>query len=219
MSVKLSYCGELVKRVDEDRFLLSLFALPEKREAIWALFAFNYEIARLREEITEPMMGKIRLQWWRDTLDKIEKSQAVEGDIAKALSEAVREYSLPLDELHLLINARERDFDETPLVMPELESYADQSSTPLFLCTAKILGCDPVCPSAGIAYALTGLSRVGRVKDCSELIEIHLDMARQCGCPHKFFKAAIKLVELYRRYPIGQPIPFKGIRVWLRCLV
>ncbi len=53
---------------DRDRFQTALFAPARHREALFALYAFNYEIARVRETITEPMLGQIRLQWWREVI-------------------------------------------------------------------------------------------------------------------------------------------------------
>ena len=53
---------------DRDRFQTALFAPAERREALFALYAFNYEIARVREAVREPMLGQIRLQWWREAI-------------------------------------------------------------------------------------------------------------------------------------------------------
>ena len=65
----LSPLGELVRRHDRDRYQTALFAPADRREALFALYAFNYEIARVRESVTQPMLGQIRLQWWREVID------------------------------------------------------------------------------------------------------------------------------------------------------
>src|SRR5258706_7401227 len=62
---RLSPVAALVRRHDRDRYQTVLFAPAARREALFALYAFNYEIARVRESVTEPMLGQIRLQWWR----------------------------------------------------------------------------------------------------------------------------------------------------------
>ena len=54
----ISYCGETVRKHDPDRFLLSMFAPPESREALWALYAFNHEIAKTREVVTETQVAR-----------------------------------------------------------------------------------------------------------------------------------------------------------------
>src|SRR5271156_3271915 len=66
---RLSPVGALVRRHDRDRFQTALFAPAARREALFALYAFNYEIARVRESVREPMLGQIRLQWWREAID------------------------------------------------------------------------------------------------------------------------------------------------------
>jgi len=65
----LSPLAALVRRHDRDRYQTALFAPADRREAMFALYAFNYEIARVREIVTQPMLGQIRLQWWREIVD------------------------------------------------------------------------------------------------------------------------------------------------------
>jgi phytoene synthase len=62
------HCEVLVRDADKDRYLATLFAPQSRHAALYALYAFNNEIARVREHIREPMAGEIRLQWWRDVL-------------------------------------------------------------------------------------------------------------------------------------------------------
>jgi NADH dehydrogenase [ubiquinone] 1 alpha subcomplex assembly factor 6 len=68
---ELSYCAQQLRRLDPDRYLTALFAPDRRREGLFALYAFNLEVARAREAVREPMMGLIRLQWWRDALEEI----------------------------------------------------------------------------------------------------------------------------------------------------
>src|SRR5271169_239813 len=65
---RLSPVAALVRRHDRDRYQTVLFAPAARREALFALYAFNYEIARVRESVTQPMLGQIRLQWWRENI-------------------------------------------------------------------------------------------------------------------------------------------------------
>ena len=63
-----AYCAELVRQQDSDRYLTALFAAAALRADLFALYAFNVEVARGREAVSEPMLGHIRLQWWRDAI-------------------------------------------------------------------------------------------------------------------------------------------------------
>ncbi len=65
---RLSPVAALVRHHDRDRFQTVLFAPVARREALFALYAFNYEIARVRERVTQPTLGRIRLEWWRETI-------------------------------------------------------------------------------------------------------------------------------------------------------
>src|SRR5208282_2178696 len=66
---RLSPVAALVRRHDRDRFQTALFAPAARREALFALYAFNCEIARVRERVTQPTLGQIRLQWWREAIE------------------------------------------------------------------------------------------------------------------------------------------------------
>ena len=71
LNAGLSYCAELVRATAHDRYLAALFAPAATREALFALYAFDQEIGKVRSVTSQPMAGLIRLQWWRDALDAI----------------------------------------------------------------------------------------------------------------------------------------------------
>lgn len=97
-----------VKRVDEDRWLSSRYAPEIERKQLIALYAFTYELARVRTVVTEPGLGAIRFQWWRDAFDEVAKNLAPrQHDVVRAVAEA----RLPLDRLKQLINGYEAAFE------------------------------------------------------------------------------------------------------------
>ena len=162
----LSAPAALVQRHDRDRFLTALFAPAARREAVFSVYAFNHEIARIREVVSEELLGRMRLQWWRDGLDAAYRDAAVRHhEVMAPLADAIRQFGLSRGHFDRLIDARERDLSgESPRTLPGLESYAEESSSPLLLLTLEALGVtDPAAIRAaretGIAYALTGLMR------------------------------------------------------------
>jgi NADH dehydrogenase [ubiquinone] 1 alpha subcomplex assembly factor 6 len=162
----LSPAAALVRRHDRDRFQTALFAPAEKREALFALYAFNYEIARVRESVREPMLGQIRLQWWREAIDAAYGGGAPrQHEIVVAVTGAIRSHPLSQGYFERLINAREHDLDEEPpATFAALEDYAENSSAPLILLALEVLeAVTPVAHEAarhiGIAYALSGILR------------------------------------------------------------
>ena len=70
-STRLSACAEQVRRQDRERYLTALFAPAERREDLFALYTFNHEVAKTAEVVSEAMVGRIRLQWWREAIAEI----------------------------------------------------------------------------------------------------------------------------------------------------
>ena len=101
-----------MRQGDPDRFRTALFAPPEAREHLFALYAFNLEIAKIAPMVSEPMLGEIRLQWWRETLDQIYGDGPIrKHEVATPLSKAVQAGSLPRAPFDALIDARGFDLD------------------------------------------------------------------------------------------------------------
>jgi NADH dehydrogenase [ubiquinone] 1 alpha subcomplex assembly factor 6 len=98
----------LVRRHDRDRFQTVLFAPAARREALFALYAFNYEIARVRERVSEPTLGRIRLEWWRETVAAAYEGAAVRRHVVvEPLTAAIREHALTREHFDRLIDARD----------------------------------------------------------------------------------------------------------------
>src|SRR5271165_1963078 len=85
----LSPLAAMVRRHDPDRFLTALFAPPERREAVFLVYAFNHEIARAREVVSEPALALIRLQWWREVVEGARRRHEVAGPLGEALDAGV----------------------------------------------------------------------------------------------------------------------------------
>ena len=160
----ISYCAEFVKQNDPDRFILSLFCDESCREALWALFAFNYEISKTREVVSESTLGHIRLQWWRDEIAKIFDTNVTQGnEILSALADAIQRYNLPKEDFDKLIYAREFDLENVlPADMQGFTNYCDFTTTPLMTLVLLIVGGDLDNESVrdvAINYAASGLLR------------------------------------------------------------
>src|SRR3954465_11100240 len=115
MADSFDHCEELVRTGDKNRFLAPLFAPQKYRRALYALYAFNLEVARTRELAREPMPGEIRLQWWRDVLGGAGPGDVAAHPVAAALRETVVRYRLPPGMLADLIDAREFDLYDDPM--------------------------------------------------------------------------------------------------------
>ncbi len=160
----ISGVGALVRRHDRDRYQTALFAPAARREGLFALYAFNYEIARVRETVTQPILGQLRLQWWREVVDAAYAGVPPRRhEVAQPLSEAIRRFSLCREPFDRMIDAREGELaNAAPADLAALEEYAAATSASLVHLALAVLGADASHAAArevGIAYALAGLLR------------------------------------------------------------
>ncbi len=161
-----SALAELVRRHDRDRYQTALFAPADRREALFALYAFNYEIARVREIVTQPMLGQIRLQWWREAVAAaFAGAPPRQHVVAEPLTAVIRDVALTRSHFDRMIDTRERDLaDEPPATLAALEDYAEGSCATLLYLALEVLGASEpstiaAASEVGIAYALAGLLR------------------------------------------------------------
>ena len=157
-----AHATEVVRAGDRDRYLADIFAPEPARRHLFALHAFNVEIARVRDATNEPGLGEIRLQFWRDAL----RTDGAGHPVGKALVETIASFSLPVDAFDRLIDARRFDLYDDPMPsLNDLEGYAGDTSSSVMQIAAIVLagGSDPgiaeIAGHGGVAYALTGLMR------------------------------------------------------------
>jgi 15-cis-phytoene synthase len=159
MQTAFQHCAALVREADRDRYLATLFAPSKHREALLALYAFNVEIARVRDLAREPMPGEIRLQWWREVLGGERQSEARAHPVAAALRETLMRYKLAASLLVGLIDARTFDlYDEPMATLADLQRYGAQTDAAVFTMAGQILGAaaDALTREAGLAFAIAG---------------------------------------------------------------
>lgn len=159
------FCADIVRTRDFPSYAASLFVPPGPRRAWLALAAFNTEVARVRDHISQPLPGEIRLQWWRDTLTGEAKDAnhgETEGNpVAAELLRAVAHYNLPTDVLVRLIDAHVFDVYDDPMPdMAALEAHCRDTSAALYMLRAQVLGVNSpeiarVAEHAGITQGLT----------------------------------------------------------------
>lgn len=192
---ELSYCAQQLRRYDHDRFLTCLFAPAGAREDLFALYAFNHEIAKVAEVVSEPMAGQIRIQWWREALDGVYAGTPRKHQVAEPLADAVRRHGLSRDRFERLLDARERDLDtDPPPTLEALESYAAETSATLSELTLEVLGqrgeaVQAAGRSVGIAYALAGLARAVPFHATQRRMLLPGNLAWEAGLdPHDLFE-------------------------------
>ena len=135
-----SYCVALVRERNIDRYLAALFLSSDIRRDVYALYAFDAEITHIRSMIKEPMMGEIRLQWWRDIISGDRAGEAQSNPVASELMRVVDLNNLTPMGFDNYLKARVFDLYNDP--MPDtatFEGYSGETSSFLFYQTASIL--------------------------------------------------------------------------------
>lgn len=148
---------DTVRQHDPDRFFTALFAPMERRDALIALYAFNHELARAREVVSEPHLGLIRLHWWREVVQGTAKRHPVADAITQALADGV----LRAADMLAVIDAREVEADPE---IPTIDSWRDYllgTAGGLAVAAARLLGAaEPeVVRASGAAYGAAGMLR------------------------------------------------------------
>lgn len=186
-TAEASYCAREVRRYDHDRYLTCLFAPAARREALFALYAFNLEVAKTAEVVSEAMLGRIRLQWWREAIEEVYHGRPRRHEVITPLGEAVRRYGLTRAHFDRLIDGREFDLDgEAPETLERLEVYADATSASLVLLALETLGAadahgEVAGRHVGLAWALTGLLRAVPFHARQRRIYLPRDLIEEAG--------------------------------------
>lgn len=164
VSANETFCADLVRARDFPNYAASLFVPPAPRRVWLALAAFNAEVAHVRDHVSQPLPGEIRLQWWRDTLtgegQEAERSLAEGNPVAAELLRAIALYDLPVETLTRLIDAHVFDVYDDPMPdMAALEAHCRDTAAALYALRARVLGVNSpeaarLAEHAGVAEGL-----------------------------------------------------------------
>jgi phytoene synthase len=163
MPSHFEHCAALAREADRDRYLATLFAPADRREALFALYAFNVEISRVREVAREPMPGEIRLQWWREVLSGERDGEAAAHPVATALLTALRKHAIAPERLTGIVDAHTFDLYDDPMAtLDDLDNYGVMTRSALIDIAADMLGgggADSMMlmRHAGIAHTVTDI--------------------------------------------------------------
>ena len=154
------FCAELVRTHDFPRYVSTLFVPAEQRRALLALHAFNVEISRVHEQVSQPLPGEMRLQWWTDMLAGTDHGGVEGNPVAAELMLAIRTWRLPVERLSRLIDEHQFDLYNDPMpTMAALEGYINDTWSALFSLGAGMAGrpseaVDHLARHAGLAQGI-----------------------------------------------------------------
>ena len=160
----LRECAALVRREEYDRYLTVLYANSRDQPTLFALYAFHVEIAKIRDVVSDPILGEMRLQWWRESVEGLFEGAPRQHGVVLALRGPIERGAIERRALDALIDARAPDlYDEQPSSLEDLEDYLRATSGAIQKLAAKTLGgsdsSQQAAEAVGLAWGLTGIMR------------------------------------------------------------
>ncbi|WP_308915140.1 squalene/phytoene synthase family protein [Jannaschia sp. LMIT008] len=161
-------CAALVARGDPPRFRAAMAAPLDVRRVLFPIYAFNLEVARAPWVVSDPMLARIRLQWWRDVLAEIAEGRPVRRhEVATPLGAVLdADAARALDDL---VVVRHDDLERAaPADADAVVAYADATAGALLRMAGRLAGGtgDDALGLAGRAQGLAGyLSAVPILRD------------------------------------------------------
>jgi phytoene synthase len=155
-----AFCAELVRTHDFARYASTLFVPAVERRALLAIYAFNAEISRVHELVSQPLPGEIRLQWWTDMLAGSGHGSVEGNPVAAELLRAIRNFRLPVEPLSRLIEEHQFDLYNDPMPsMAALEGYLNETASALLSLAARVMArpseeIDHLARHAGLAQGI-----------------------------------------------------------------
>ena len=183
--------GHTVRRIareaDPDRSIAASFAPRGARADLFALYAFNAELARVAELVSEPGLGAIRLQWWREAIERAANGETSGHPVADAVGDLLGRGKVSRERIIGLIDAC--GFDVETRIMPDgaaLDAYLHDTAAALFALAAETMGVknasvEQAATAGGTAYGLTGLARALPVHAARGLVFLPADQLRRHG--------------------------------------
>lgn len=234
MKSHFEFCRKTLADEARDLYLISLMARGRYQPHLWALFAFAHELAKTRYVVTEPTLGLIRLQWWRDELSKhYEGKPVAASEVLHSLQKAISTAKLNQSDFDALITAREDEFrkDETPKTPLQIIDYLESLNAPLIKMAAQICGDDVPSDTIGtiarnrgivdVLYRAKPNSIVGQNKQV--FIDAFEQRSTAPGCVSKAFIAHSQLHFRHLKSAdfeveakiLKKPPMFEALRLWL----
>ncbi|OAD05198.1 hypothetical protein MUCCIDRAFT_152601 [Mucor lusitanicus CBS 277.49] len=140
MQNALNYCKDSVRQRDYEGYLCVPFFPAHLRNTQYAIRAFNVELASIRENVSKPEIGKMRMQFWKDTIDKIYSGHPPEQPIALALSEALKTSKMSAMWMKRIISER------------DMEDYSENTQSSLLYLQLESLGVKDVNADHAISH-------------------------------------------------------------------
>lgn len=173
------YCQDTAAKSGSSFYYSFLFLPPQRRQAITALYAFCRLIDDIVDEIPDADIARVKLNWWRDELDRLFDGKA-QHPVSQALATSIENFNLPKEYFIEIIDGMEMDleFDAYPS-FKELTLYCYRVASIVGIMAAEIFGYQDratlkYAHHLGTAFQLTNILR--DVREDAERGRIYLPL-------------------------------------------
>jgi phytoene synthase len=146
--------------LDPDRRLALAYVPAPRRAAIGALWRLDATFGAVLAGGRDPMVGRLRLAWWRDALAALDDAPAPAEPLLVALAAHVLPAGATGAELAAMEEGWAAILPGEPLTGETLALHGERRGAALFALSARLLGGGAVdAEAAGRAWALADLAR------------------------------------------------------------
>lgn len=190
-----------MRQGDRDRYLALLYSPASARGGLAAIAAFNLELARAATEISESMLGLVRLQWWREALEEIRAGAPPRRHpVVELLSDATRTRGLTIDRMLAMVAAREEELEsEAPPSQAAFDLRADATAANLIRLSLEMVGLDPA--ESSLAAASAEIGRAYAAMGCARSVLIDARRRRVRLPAERLAEAGVNLDKLFDLRP------------------
>ncbi|MFN3719160.1 MAG: phytoene/squalene synthase family protein [Rhizobium rhizophilum] len=196
-SANEALCLQALRETDRDRYLAALLTPADRRAAIVALYAYNAELARVRDLVREPLPGEVRLQYWRDLLEGAAHGETAANPVAAELLRAVQAWRLPVAPLVAMADARIFDLYDDPMETTGMfEGYAGETAAALIQLACLVLDAEAaeraadVVGHASVALAVAGAILLMPIHKARGQVYMPTQILASAGLDRETFLAA-----------------------------
>ncbi|KAK4178004.1 Squalene/phytoene synthase [Triangularia setosa] len=143
------YCLNQLKHGDYEAYLIRQFVPRSAYDGYHALRTLNLELARLPETVSNPTIGRLRIQFWRDTIERIFAGNPPREPIAILLYSVIADLKARAGDgiassikfwLLRFLKTRERHLENRPFVsLAALEDYSENTYATLMYITLAFI--------------------------------------------------------------------------------
>lgn len=128
------------RKHDFENFLATLLLPPGPREDVIAIRAFNVSVSLIQDQVSQGLIGQMRMKFWQDTLESIYHDGPPSQPVALQLHKAIKTKKLSKHWLQRLLSSREKNLNLKSFEsLSAVETYAEHSVSSVLYLTLECL--------------------------------------------------------------------------------